>query len=111
MWPAPQREPNSSHTRASREHAGEDIGGDGPGKCPDFDTRSCSAYDAGDRRSAQRIAPLFERLLDDGKIEYRKVGTHRRVRFEALLTYKKKVQAERLAVLNELAAYDQELGI
>ncbi len=55
--------------------------------------------------------PSLIQLLDDGKIEYRKVGTHRRVRLEALIAYKKKIHAERLAVLNELAAYDQELGI
>lgn len=55
--------------------------------------------------------PSLIQLLDESKIEYRKVGTHRRVRFEALIAYKKKVHADRLAVLNELAAYDQELGI
>jgi excisionase family DNA binding protein len=55
--------------------------------------------------------PSLIQLLDEGKIEYRKVGTHRRVRFESLLAYKKRVHAERLATLNELAAYDQEIGI
>lgn len=55
--------------------------------------------------------PYLIQLLEDGKIDYRKVGTHRRVRFEAIIVYKKKIHAERLAVLNELAAYDQELGI
>jgi excisionase family DNA binding protein len=55
--------------------------------------------------------PSLIQLLDEGKIEYRKVGTHRRVQFVALLAYKKLVHSERLAVLNELAAYDQELGI
>jgi excisionase family DNA binding protein len=55
--------------------------------------------------------PSLIQLLDEGKIEYRKVGTHRRVRFESLLGYKKRVHAERLATLSELAAYDQEIGI
>jgi excisionase family DNA binding protein len=55
--------------------------------------------------------PSLIQLLDEGKIEYRKVGTHRRVRFEALMHYKRHADAERRAVLAELAAYDQELGI
>src|ERR1700733_9621051 len=55
--------------------------------------------------------PSLIRLLDEGKIEYRRVGTHRRVRFEALMEYKRRADAERRAALDELAAYDQELGI
>ena len=55
--------------------------------------------------------PSLIQLLDEGKIEYRKVGTHRRVRFEALMQYKRHSDAERRAALTELAAYDQELGI
>jgi hypothetical protein len=41
----------------------------------------------------------------------RRVGTHRRVRFESLMSYRRRVHSERLAALNELAAYDQEIGI
>ena len=55
--------------------------------------------------------PSLIQLLDEGKIEYRRVGTHRRVRFEALMAHKRRVDAERRAVLAELAAYDQELGL
>ncbi|HKF46871.1 MAG TPA: excisionase family DNA-binding protein [Terracidiphilus sp.] len=55
--------------------------------------------------------PSLIQLLDDGKIEFRKVGTHRRVRFESLMAHKRKADAERRAVLAELAAYDQEIGI
>jgi len=55
--------------------------------------------------------PSLIQLLDEGKIEYRRVGTHRRVRFEALMAYKRRTDAERRAVLAELAAYDQELGL
>ena len=49
--------------------------------------------------------PSLIQLLDEGKIEYR------RVRFEALMAYKRRADAERRAVLAELAAYDQELGL
>ncbi len=55
--------------------------------------------------------PSLIQLLDEGKIEYRKVGTHRRVRFDALMAYKRQADAERRAALTELAAYDQEIGI
>ena len=49
-------------------------------------------------------------LLDEGKMECRTVGTHRRVRFDALMAYKRQTDAERRAALAELAAYDQEMG-
>jgi excisionase family DNA binding protein len=55
--------------------------------------------------------PSLIQLLDEGKIEYRKVGTHRRVRFDALMAYKRQADTERRAALAELAAYDQEIGI
>ena len=55
--------------------------------------------------------PSLIQLLDEGKIEYRRVGTHRRVRFEALMKYKRTADAARRAALAELAAYDQEIGI
>ena len=55
--------------------------------------------------------PTLIRLLDEGKIEFHKVGTHRRVLFKSALAYKRQIDAERKAVLAELAAYDQELGI
>jgi excisionase family DNA binding protein len=55
--------------------------------------------------------PSLIQLLDEGKIEYRKVGTHRRIRFDALMAFKRQADAERRAALAELAAYDQEIGI
>lgn len=55
--------------------------------------------------------PSLIQLLDEGKIAYRRVGTHRRVRFEALMAHKRRADAERRTVLAELAAYDQELGL
>lgn len=55
--------------------------------------------------------PSLIQLLDKGKIGYRRVGTHRRVRLDALMKYKRHADAARRAALTELAAYDQELGI
>ena len=55
--------------------------------------------------------PSLIQLLDEGKIEYRRVGTHRRVRFEGLVAYKHRADSDRRAALAELAAYDQEIRL
>jgi excisionase family DNA binding protein len=55
--------------------------------------------------------PSLIQLLDEGKIEFRKVGTHRRVRFEAFMAYKQKAGAARRSALADPAAYDWELGM
>jgi len=55
--------------------------------------------------------PSLIQILEEGKIDYRRVGTHRRVRFEGLMKYKRNAEAARRAALEELAAYDQEIGI
>jgi excisionase family DNA binding protein len=55
--------------------------------------------------------PTLIRLLNEGKMEFHKVGTHRRVPFKSALAYKKQIDKERKAALAELVAYDQELGI
>lgn len=55
--------------------------------------------------------PSLIQILDEGKIDYRRVGTHRRVRFDAVMRYRRELDEARRAALRELAAYDQELGI
>jgi excisionase family DNA binding protein len=55
--------------------------------------------------------PYLIKLLDEGKIAYHKVNKHRRIRFEALMEYKRKQDAESAAALNELAKQAQELGM
>jgi excisionase family DNA binding protein len=50
-------------------------------------------------------------LLDEGKIACQRVGIERRVKAESVLRYKRHCDDTRRAVLNDLAEYDQEIGI
>jgi excisionase family DNA binding protein len=55
--------------------------------------------------------PFLIELLEAGKIGFRKVGTHRRIRVADLLAYQQADQAERTAALDELSQEAQKLGL
>jgi len=55
--------------------------------------------------------PFLIRLIEEGRIPFRKVGTHRRIRFDDLMAYKQRVDQGRLKALEELAAEAQKHGM
>ena len=50
-------------------------------------------------------------LLERGELPFRRVGTHRRVRFGDIEAYRQKLQADRAKVLDDLAALSQDLEL
>ena len=64
---------------------------------------------AGDFLGVSR--PFLVKLLEEGKLPFRKVGTHRRVLFKDLMNYKREIDEKRLKTLEELAAQAQELDM
>ncbi len=55
--------------------------------------------------------PYLVKLLENGKIPFHMVGSHRRIRLEDLLAYKKQMEKEREEALTELTRISQELGL
>lgn len=55
--------------------------------------------------------PFLITLLEDGRIPFRKVGTHRRILFRDLLSFQEQDLARRKRVADELAREAQELGL
>lgn len=55
--------------------------------------------------------PYLVKLLDEGQVPHRTVGTYRRVRFDDLMAYKRKDDAARAKSADDLAADAQELGM
>ncbi len=55
--------------------------------------------------------PSLVKMLDEGKLPYRKVGAHRRIRYEDALLYVKNERARRAKVMEELVAETERLGL
>jgi excisionase family DNA binding protein len=55
--------------------------------------------------------PFLISLLEQGKIAFRRVGNHRRVRFEDVIQYRRAQQQESKAAMVDLAAEAQRLNL
>jgi excisionase family DNA binding protein len=55
--------------------------------------------------------PFVIKLMDEGQLAYRKVGSHRRVMLDEVMVYMEGTRVKRLAGLAELTAEAQEIGL
>jgi excisionase family DNA binding protein len=55
--------------------------------------------------------PHLVKLLEEGEIEYTKIGKHRRVKFEDVVAYKKKMKAKQQELLIKIMNADEESGL
>lgn len=55
--------------------------------------------------------PHVVRLLEEGKIPYTKVGKHRRIRYDDLMSFKKKMKESQKKKLQDLMKLDEESGL
>lgn len=55
--------------------------------------------------------PYFVKLLEEGKIEFTKVGKHRRIKYEDVIEYKKKMKEEQKQRLIDMMHADEDLGL
>lgn len=54
--------------------------------------------------------PHLVKLLEKGELDFVKVGRHRRIKFEDVVSYKQKMKAEQKRILIEMMNSDEELG-
>lgn len=55
--------------------------------------------------------PHVVRLLEEGKIPYTKVGKHRRIRYDDLMSFKKKMKVSQKKKLQDLMKLDEASGL
>ncbi len=55
--------------------------------------------------------PYLVRILDEGRMPFHRVGTHRRVLFKDVMAYKAEHRRSRITALDRLSDLDQELGL
>lgn len=55
--------------------------------------------------------PYIVKLLEDGLLPYTLVGKHRRILFEDVMSYKKKMKEEQKKNLIDIMSFDEEIGL
>jgi len=55
--------------------------------------------------------PYLVKLLEEGRIEYTKVGKHRRIKYEDVIDYKQKMKEEQRQRLIDMMHADEDLGL
>jgi excisionase family DNA binding protein len=55
--------------------------------------------------------PHLVSLLEEGKIEYTKVGKHRRIKFEDVMKYKQQMKEEQKQHIIDIMNADEDLGL
>lgn len=55
--------------------------------------------------------PHLVKLLEEGKIEFTKIGKHRRIKFEDVLKYKKKQKEKQKQHIIDIMNFDEEIGL
>jgi excisionase family DNA binding protein len=55
--------------------------------------------------------PHVVRLLEEGKIPYTKVGKHRRISYDDLMSFKKKMMVSQKKKLQDFMKLDEESGM
>lgn len=55
--------------------------------------------------------PHIVKLLESGQIKFTKVGKHRRIRYEDLLTYKKAMKIKQERLLGKMMEMDEKSGL
>lgn len=55
--------------------------------------------------------PHLVKLLENGEINFTKIGKHRRIKYQDVIDYKKKMKAEQRRLLIEIMKADEEAGL
>jgi len=55
--------------------------------------------------------PYLVKLLENGQIDFVKVGKHRRIKYEDVLTYKQKMRDDQKREIIDIMSFDEEIGL
>ncbi len=55
--------------------------------------------------------PHLVKLLEDGKIEFNRVGKHRRINLEDILNFRQTMKEKQKKTIIDIMAFDEELGL